>query len=64
MDADAGVVGDLRRLVVDGDDADVDGGRHARLGLGARHQREAVARRVAPVVHVLKQWREGKAIYV
>ena len=54
VDADAGVVDELGRLVVDRDDADVDDGGHARLGLGACDECEAVAGRVAPVVDVLK----------
>ena len=51
---DARVVDELRRLVVDRDDAHVDHGGHARLGVRAGDQREAVAGGVAAVVDVLK----------
>ena len=56
--ADARVVDDPRRLVVHRDDAHGHRGGHARLGLGARHQGEAVAGRVAAVVDVLRREEE------
>ena len=52
--ANARVVDELRRLVVDRDDPHVDHGGHARLGVRAGDQREAVAGGVAAVVDVLR----------
>ena len=60
--ADARVVDELRRLVVDRDDPHVDHGGHARLGVRAGDQREAVAGGVAAVVDVLKAEEGGKGI--